>query len=135
MARKIFVNLPVKDLERSKAFFGRLGFSFDPQFTDATAASMVISDDIYVMLLTRAKFEEILPPAVRDSTRSTAVLTGLSCDSRAAVDEVVAKAVAAGARTFEPPEDHGFCYSHAFQDLDGHLWNWFWMDPSAVKPS
>jgi predicted lactoylglutathione lyase len=96
---------------------------------------MVVSDDIYVMLLTHAKFEEFAPHPICDATKATEVLLCLSCDSRAQVDEVVAKAVAAGARTFEDPQDHGFMYAHSFLDPDGHGWNWVWMDPATVQPA
>ena len=134
MARKIFVNLPVKDLDKSKQFFGKLGFSFNAQFTDATAACMVVSEDIYAMLLTHAKFKEFIPTkVVADATKSTEVLVCLSCESRGEVDEIVRKAVAAGGKTFNPAMDHGFMYAHSFQDLDGHVWEWIWMDPKAVQ--
>lgn len=133
MARKIFVNLPVRDLDRSKQFFGRLGFSFNPQFTDDTAACMVVSEDIFVMLLTHAKFAPFTPNPIGDATRSTEVLVCLSCESRGQVDETVTKAVAAGGRTFSEPMDHGFMYARSIQDLDGHIWEWVWMDTSAIN--
>jgi predicted lactoylglutathione lyase len=133
MATKIFVNLPVKDLKKSMEFFSRLGYSFNRQFTDETAACMVISEDIYAMLLTHAKFQEFTPKAICDATKSSEVLVCLSCDSRAQVDEIVSKAVAGGGTTYKAPMDHGFMYGHAFQDLDGHIWEYIWMDPSAVQ--
>jgi predicted lactoylglutathione lyase len=133
MPRKIFVNLPVTDLDKSKEFFGKLGFSFNAQFTDETAACMVVSEDIYVMLLTHAKFKEFTPNPIGDATRATEVLVCLSCADRAAVDDVVHKAVAAGATTFKDPMDYGFMYARSFQDLDGHIWEWIWMDPGAVQ--
>ena len=133
MARKIFVNLPVKDLNKSKDFFGKLGFSFNPQFTDETAACMVISDDIYAMLLTHAKFREFTPNAIGDATKATEVLVALSCEGRGEVDDLTRKAVAAGGKTWKPPVDYGFMYGQSFQDLDGHIWELIWMDPSAVK--
>ena len=135
MARKIFVNLPVRDLAASMAFFKVLGFANNAQFTDDTAACMVVSDDIYVMLLTHAKFKEFTPLPVADATRATEVLVCLSCDSRAAVDEVVGKGLAAGGKAFKDPQDYGFMYARSFQDLDGHIWEWIWMDPAAVKPA
>ncbi|HEX8916613.1 MAG TPA: VOC family protein [Humisphaera sp.] len=135
MARKIFVNLPVKDLPASMAFFKALGFVNNPQFTDDTAACMVVSDDIYVMLLTHAKFKDFTPHPISDAARATEVLVCLSCDSRAAVDEVVDKGLAAGGRSFRDPQDYGFMYGRSFQDLDGHIWEWVWMDPAAVKPA
>ena len=133
MARKIFVNLPVKDLDRSVAFFTRLGFTFDRNFTDETATCMVVSDDIFVMLLTEAKFKTFTPKEICDATRSTEVLVCLSCESRAEVDETVRKAVAAGGTIYNEPQDHGFMYGHGFQDLDGHIWEMMWMDPAALK--
>ncbi|HYI91519.1 MAG TPA: VOC family protein [Beijerinckiaceae bacterium] len=133
MARQIFVNLPVKDLDRSVAFFTRLGFTFNPDFTDETATCMVVSDDIFVMLLTEAKFKTFTPKAIADATRSTEVLVCLSCESRAEVDETVRKAVAAGGTTYNEPQDHGFMYAHGFQDLDGHIWELIAMQPGAAK--
>jgi len=134
MDRKTFVNLPVRDLPKSKDFFGKLGFKFNQQFTDETGACMVLSDDAYVMLLTHPKFREFAPQTIADATRSTEVLVALSCENRGKVDEMVAKAVAAGGRTYNMPKDYGFMYGHGFQDLDGHVWEVFYMDPSAVKP-
>jgi predicted lactoylglutathione lyase len=133
MSRKIFVNLPVRDLQKSMAFFGKLGFSFNAQFTNDTAACMVVSDDIYAMLLTHAKFKAFTPHPVGDARETTLAILCLSCDSRGQVDDTVAKAVAAGARTFKAPQDYGIMYGHSFQDLDGHIWEWMWMDPSAVR--
>lgn len=133
MARQIFVNLPVKDLDRSVAFFTRLGFTFNPDFTDETATCMVVSDDIFVMLLTEAKFKTFTPKAIADATRSTEVLVCLSCESRAEVDETVQKALAAGGTTYSEPQDHGFMYAHGFQDLDGHIWELIAMQPGAAK--
>lgn len=133
MARKIFVNLPVKDLDRSVAFFTRLGFTFDQNFTDETATCMVVSDDIFVMLLTEAKFKTFTPKAIADATKTTEVLVCLSCESRAEVDETVRKAVAAGGTTYNEPQDHGFMYGHGFQDLDGHIWELIAMQPGAAN--
>jgi len=133
MARQIFVNLPVKDLDRSVAFFTRLGFTFNPDFTDETATCMIVSGDIFVMLLTEAKFKTFTPKAIADATRSTEVLVCLSCESRAEVDETVRKAVAAGGTTYSEPQDHGFMYAHGFQDLDGHIWELIAMQPGAAK--
>lgn len=135
MAVKIFVNLPVNDLKRSMAFFTRLGYSFNAQFTDETAACMVVSDDIFVMLLTRPKFKSFTPKEICDATKSTEVLVCLSCESRQEVDELVRKAVAAGGKTHQEPQDHGFMYGHGFQDLDGHIWELAYMEPSAIKQS
>jgi predicted lactoylglutathione lyase len=132
MATKIFVNLPVKDLDGSIEFFSKLGFTFNQQFTDETATSMVVGEDIFVMLLTEAKFKNFTPKEVCDATRSTEVLVGLSCDNREQVDEMVRKAIAAGGSTYNEPQDHGFMYAHGFQDLDGHIWELVYMDPSAI---
>jgi predicted lactoylglutathione lyase len=134
MATKLFVNLPVKDLPKTKDFFGKLGFQFNQQFTDDTAACMVVSEEAYVMLLTHPKFKEFAPQAIADTTKSTEVLVALSCESRNKVDEIVAKAIAAGGRKYTEPKDYGFMYGHGFQDLDGHVWEVFYMDPSSVKP-
>ena len=132
MATKIFVNLPVKDLKRSVGFFTSLGYTFNPQFTDETAACMIVSDDIFVMLLTREKFKEFTPKAVCDATKSTEVLVCLSCDSRDHLDDLVRKALAAGGTTHAEPKDHGFMYQHGFQDPDGHIWELISMDRAAL---
>ncbi|MEG4047647.1 VOC family protein [Microcoleus sp. Pol17_C1] len=133
MATKIFVNLPVKNLDRSVEFFTKLGFSFNAQFTDETATCMVVSEDIFVMLLTEAKFKEFTPNAICDATKSTEVLVCLSSESREEVDKMISKAVAAGGTTYNEPQDYGFMYSHGFQDLDGHIWETMFMEPSAVN--
>ena len=129
----IFVNLPVRDLARSKRFFEALGFGFNPQFTDDTAACVVVSEEIFVMLLTEAKFKTFTPKAICDATKATEVLVCLSSESRANVDDMVRKAVAAGGTTYNEPQDHGFMYGHGFQDPDGHIWEIMWMDPGAIK--
>ena len=133
MATKIFVNLPVKNLDRSVEFFTKLGFSFNAQFTDETATCMVVSEDIFVMLLTEAKFKEFTPNPICDATKSTEVLVCLSSESREEVDKMIRKAVAAGGTTYSEPQDHGFMYGHSFQDLDGHIWETVFMEPSAVN--
>ena len=135
MSTKIFVNLPVRDLAAARSFFEALGFSFNAQFTDSTAACMVVSDDIYVMLLTHAKFGEFTPRPIVDATQGTEVLVCLSRENRAEVDEMVAAARAAGGTTFAEAKDHGFMYQHGFQDLDGHIWELIWMDPAFVAPA
>ena len=132
---KMFVNLPVKDLPRTKEFFGKLGFKFNARFTDDTAACMMVSEHAYVMLLTHPKFKQFAPNAIADATQSTEVLVALSCENRGQVDELVAKAIAVGGRTYNEPQDYGFMYGHGFQDLDGHVWEVFYMDPSAIKQS
>ncbi|MFA7388744.1 MAG: VOC family protein [Thiohalobacteraceae bacterium] len=122
MNRKIFINLPVEDLPKSIAFFTKLGFGFNADFTDATAACMVVSEDIFVMLLTREKFASFTPRAICNATQSTEVLLCLSCETRSEVDTIVHNAIAAGGATHREPQDHGFMYEHAFQDPDGHIW-------------
>ena len=133
MSTKIFVNLPVKDLDKSKEFFGKLGYSFNTQFTDATAACMVISDDIYAMLLTHAKFKEFTKKDIADATRTTEVLVCLSADSKDKVNQMADAAVKAGATVTRDPQDHGFMFERSFNDLDGHIWEIMWMDPSFVQ--
>ena len=133
MARKIFVNLPVNDLPKSMEFFKKLGFTFNPQFTDVTAACMVVSEDIYVMLLTQNKFKSFTPKPVCDATKGTEVLVCLSAASRDEVNDLVRKAVSAGGTTYKEPQDYGFMYGHGFQDLDGHIWELAYMEPSAIK--
>ena len=127
MPSKIFVNLPVKDLKRSIAFFTKLGYSFNPQFTDDNAACLVISEDIYSMLLTEPMFKTFTPKAVVDAKTSTEVLVALSLDSREEVDRIVRTALEAGARRYAEPRDHGFMYQWGFEDPDGHIWEYFWM--------
>ncbi len=131
MTTQIFVNLPVKNLPQSVAFFTALGFSFNPQFTDETATCMVVSDSIFVMLLTHEKFKTFTSKPIADATQSTEVLLCLSADNREKVDDIVRKAVAAGGSTYNAPQDHGFMYAHGFQDLDGHIWEFAYMDLSA----
>ena len=133
MATKIFVNLPVKNLNGSKEFFTKLGYGFNPQFTDETAACLVISEDIYVMLLTEAKFKEFTPKPICDAKKSTEVLVCLSCQSRDEVNDLVGKAVAAGGTTYAESKDYGFMYQHGFQDPDGHIWELMHMEPSALS--
>lgn len=132
MSTKIFVNLPVNNLNQSIEFFTQLGFNFNPQFTDETATCMIVSEDIYVMLLTHDKFKTFTPKAICDATKSTEVLLCLSFESREKVDEMVHKAVSAGGTTYNEPQDHGFMYAHGFQDLDGHIWELMFMEPSAI---
>jgi predicted lactoylglutathione lyase len=135
MSRKIFVNLPIKNMERSQAFFKSLGFSFNPQFTNEQGACMVVSDDIFVMLLVEPFFQTFTKKPIADATKTTEVLMCLSAESRAEVDELVKKAVAAGGTSPNPPQDHGFMYGHGFTDLDGHIWELAYMDPAAVPPN
>ncbi len=131
MATQIFVNLPVKALQRSVAFFTSLGFKFDPKFTDENATCMIVGENIFVMLLVESFFKTFTKKGLCDTAKSTEVLVCLSCDSRAKVDDLVAKAVAAGGTKPNDPKDYGFMYGHGFEDLDGHIWELVYMEPSA----
>jgi len=131
VARQIFVNLPVKDLPRSVAFFTALGFSFNPQFTNENATCMIVDENIFVMLLVEPFFQGFIKKTICDAHKNTEVLVCLSCESRAEVDELVAKAVVAGGTIPREPEDHGFMYGHAFEDPDGHIWELVYMVPQA----
>lgn len=132
-SRKIFVNLAVRDLEKSKAFFSKLGFEFNPKFTDDKAACMVLSEDGYVMLLTEPFFRGFTKRPPADTSKVTEALIALSCDSRAEVDEMVRRAIDGGGKHAMDPQDHGFMYGWSFYDLDGHHWEVMWMDPNAVQ--
>lgn len=133
MSTKIFVNLPVKDLDTSKAFFAKLGFTFNPQFSDETAACMVISDDIFAMLLTHPKFKQFTSREIADAHKTTEVLTCLSRDTREEVDQMVEKAIASGGSKARDPQDHGFMYERSFCDPDGHIWELVWMNPAHIQ--
>lgn len=134
MATKIFVNLPVKDLNKSKEFFTKLGFTINPQFTDEKAACVVISEDIYAMILKEEFFKTfIAKKEMADATKSTEMLVALSADSKEKVNEMAEKALAAGASPLREPDDLGFMYSRSFQDPDGHIWEVLWMDPAAIQ--
>ena len=132
MATKIFVNLPVNNLQKSIDFFTKLGFMFNPQFTDETATCMIIGENIFAMLITRARFQEFTKKEICDATRCTEVLIALDAESRDKVNEMVQKAVDAGGSTYADPKDHGWMYYHSFADLDGHQWELMYMDESAV---
>jgi len=132
MANKIFVNLPVKDLNRSIAFFTKLGFSFNPQFTDETATCMVVSENIFVMLLIESRFAGFTKKSVADATKTTEVLIALDAESREEVDRIVDAAVAAGGSLYREPADHGGMYERSFADLDGHQWEFAYMDMSLL---
>lgn len=135
MPAQIFVNMHVKDLARSKAFFEKLGYTFNPQFTDENAGCMVISDSIFCMLLTTGHMERFVPKGktIADATKTTETLLALSCDSKDAVNATYDKAIAGGATECRPTEDHGSMYSRSFNDLDGHIWELFWFDPNALN--
>jgi uncharacterized protein len=126
--RMIFVNLPVKDLERSREFFTELGFTFNPVFSDDKAACMVVDQNIFVMLLVEDRFRDFVNGEVSDATKATEVLTCLSAESRQQVDETIAKAVAAGGRPWKPTMDEGPMYAGSFQDPDGHVWELMYME-------
>lgn len=122
MHSQIFVNLPVKDLKRSVAFFTRLGYTFNPQFTDDNATCMILGDNLFVMLLTEPFFKSFNDKEITDTRKANEVLTCVACDSRQQVDELVARARAAGAAVPRQAQDHGFMYAHGYEDLDGHTW-------------
>jgi len=130
--RKLFVNLAVRDLKRSMDFFTALGFTFNPQFTNEQAACMVLSDEGFVMLLTEPYFKTFTQRTICDTRAQSEALFAVSCSSRAEVDDLVKKALAAGGTHAMPPQDHGFMYGWSFYDLDGHHWEVMWMDPAAV---
>ena len=133
MATKIFVNLPVKDLNRSVDFFSKLGYKFNQQFTDEKATCMIIGEDIFVMLLAEEFFKTFTKKQIVDATKNTESIICLSADSREKVDEIVEKAIAAGATSPTEKQDQGFMYGHGFQDLDGHLWEIMWLDPATIN--
>lgn len=133
MSTKIFVNLPVKDLNQSMHFFKAIGWTFNPQFTDETAACLVISPDIYAMLLTHKKFGEFTSKKIADDTTAEALIA-ISVDSKADVDRVADAAHKAGAKEAKPAQDYGFMQLRSFLDLDGHHWEIFYMDPAHVQP-
>ena len=132
MATKIFVNLPVKDLPKSKEFFGKLGFSFNPQFTDDKAACLVIGENIFAMLLTEPFFKTFTKKDIADASKSTEAIIALDAQSRQQVDEMAKKAVEAGGRIYRDAEDHGWMYGKSFADLDGHQWEILYMDETAI---
>jgi uncharacterized protein len=122
MHSQIFVNLPVKDLKRSVDFFTKLGYRFNPQFTDENATCMILGDNLFAMLLVEKFFASFTSKAIADTSKFNEVLTCLSCDSKQEVDDLVSKARAAGATVPRTAQDHGFMYAHGFDDLDGHTW-------------
>jgi len=130
-SRKLFVNLAVRDLERSKEFFTKLGFGFDPQFTDDKAACMILGEEAFVMLLTEPFFRTFTKRDLCDTSEQTEGLFALSCESRAEVDQMVKNAIDAGGKHAMDPQDHGFMYGWSFYDPDGHHWEVLWMDPDA----
>lgn len=135
MPTRIFVNMHVHDLAKSKAFFEKLGYRFNPQFTDDHAACLVISDSIHAMLLTTAAMDRFMPKGkvIADANKATEVMLALSCNSKATVDAIFGKAMAAGATECRPAEDHGAMYGRSINDPDGHIWEFFWMDPAMLQ--
>ena len=133
MQTQIFVNLPIKDLKKSMDFFWKLGYTFNPQFTDEKATCMIISDTIFVMLVVEDYFKTFIIKEIADASKVTESMIALSMESKQKVDEMLAKAVEAWATIPKKVNDYGFMYEWTFQDLDWHLWNPFWMDPANIK--
>ncbi len=131
--RKLFVNLPVSDIERSNAFFEKLGFEFNPQFSGEDTTCMVLSDDGYVMLLQTPRFASFVNKPISDASKQTEALFAISAGSRQEVDQLVNIALESGGSPAMPPQDHGFMYGRSFCDPDGHHWEVFYMDPSAIQ--
>ena len=132
-SRKLFVNLAVRDLKRSVAFFTQLGFTFNPQFTDETATCMIVSEEAYVMLLVESKFKGFTKKELCDTSKASEGLFCLSCESREEVEQMVKTAVENGGSHAMPPQDHGFMFFSSFYDVDGHHWEVMWMDPAAIQ--
>jgi predicted lactoylglutathione lyase len=132
---KIFVNLPIKDLNKSVAFFTKLGFTFNPQFTDENATCMVVGEDIFVMLLVERFFKSFTNKEICDTSRSTEAILALSVESREQVDQLMKKVIDSGGSELREKQDHGWMYLRSFEDVDGHLWEVFFMDESAMKSS
>ena len=133
MKTQIFVNLPVKDLSRTVEFFNRLGFTFNPQFTDENATCMIINDNIFVMLLVEKFFKTFTKKEICDTTKNTEVIIALSTESREKVDEMMQNVFEAGGKESREPQDHGWMYGRSFQDINGHLWEIIYMDEKALK--
>ena len=125
---KIFVNLPVKDLDKTIEFFTKLGFKFNPQFTDKNATCMIIGENIFAMLLLEEFFKKFIKKEIADATIITEVINAITVNSKQEVDEMIDKAIEAGAIEPREPQDHGWMYGRSFQDIDGHLWEVFYMD-------
>ena len=133
MATQIFVNLPVKDLNKTIAFFTRLGFTFNPQFTDENATCMIVGKDIFVMLLVEKFFKTFTSKDICDTAKDAEAIVALSAESREKVDEMISKVTEAGGKESRKPQDLGWMYGRGFQDIDGHLWEIFYMDESGAK--
>lgn len=132
--RKLFVNIPVTDLKRSIAFFTRLGFRFNQQFTDDSATCMIVGEDAYFMLLVTDRFKDFTRKPLCDNKTHAGGIYAISLGSRAEVDEIVKLAVESGGSRALPPQDHGFMYSWSFYDPDDHHFEVFYMDPAHVQP-
>ncbi|OIK10331.1 extradiol dioxygenase [Bacillus sp. MUM 116] len=132
-SKNIFLNLSVKDLNRSTNFFKELGFEFNPQFSDETTSCMIISENIFAMIMIEERFKGFTKKEIVDTTISAEAIFSLSAESRVQVDEMVNKALSSGGKSFSDPQDHGFMYIWGFQDLDGHLWEIAYMDESAFN--
>jgi uncharacterized protein len=130
---KIFVNLPVKDLNKTIEFFTKLGFKFNPQFTDENATCMIVGDDIFVMLLVEKLFKTFTKKEISDTSKNTEVIVALSVEGRENVDKMINKAIEYGGKESREPQDHGWMYGRSFEDIDGHLWEIIYMDESALK--
>jgi predicted lactoylglutathione lyase len=133
MTTQIFVNLPVKDLSRTVEFFKKLGFAFNPQFTDENATCMIINDNIFIMLLVEKFFKSFTKKEICDTTKDTEVIIAMSTESREKVDEMMQNVIKAGGKESREPQDHGWMYGRSFQDIDGHLWEIIYMDEKALK--
>lgn len=132
MATQIFVNLPVKDLNKSMTFFAKLGFTFNSQFTDEKAACMIIGENIYAMLLVETFFKTFTRKELVNAHKNTEVLIALDAGSRDEVKDMVKKAIEAGGSSYMDPQDHGWMYQHSFADPDGHQWEILYMDENAI---
>lgn len=133
MAKQIFVNLPVKDLGKTIEFFKKLGFEFNPQFTDENATCMVVNENIFVMLLVEKFFKTFTQKEICDTTKNTELITALSTESREKVDQMLENVIKAGGKESMKPQDHGWMYGRSFEDLNGHLWEIIYMDEKALK--
>jgi predicted lactoylglutathione lyase len=133
MATKIFVNLPVKDLNRTVDFFTKLGFTFNPQFTDENATCMIIGEGIYVMLLIERFFKTFTKKEICDVAKDAEVIVALSAESREKVDQIMNRVLEAGGKESRDPQDHGWMYGRSFQDIDGHLWEIIYMNETALQ--
>ena len=128
MAKQIFVNLPVKDLKKTINFFTKLGFKFNPQFTDENATCMIIGENIFAMLLVEKFFKSFIKKKIADAKKTTEVLLALHVGSRKEVDEMITKAIKAGGKETREAQDHGWMYARSFEDINGHIWEVFHMD-------